>query len=319
MKETKTPVLYRGPGSISAKRGMPIAELGASLMYWLAAHSYFLPGLYLQRYSTLFGLSLAAKRHANVPKPLVQRLLNGTLESTTYFEFDFAWRALTSSEPDDKDYLDVLSPWLLPLLLMQRRRMSRAIVVNPDGLTVQTFRQLLDAAGLAGLGSRCEVIGRLLEECSLAPGSFAVITSISGPAQVKNDSTLVGTMWTLLKPGGRLIISLPCTFNAAGRISNHDWNEEESTEPVLSRPRVYDPQLLQDRIFSVLGEPTSVVVYGEIAKRDPRQAKKAAFGPGYPRPREPLKMARDWRCYSRVQDLPGQGVIAMTFDRTFSS
>ncbi len=305
MEERKTP-----------KRGMPIAEIGASLVYWLAAHSYFLPGLYLQRYSTLFGLSLAAKRRPGVPRSLVYRLLNGTLESTTYFEFDFAWRILASSEAGDKDYLDVLSPWLLPLLLMQRRRISRATVVNPNGLTVQIFRQLLDAAGL---GSRCEILGRRLEECSLAPESFDVITSISGPAQVKNDSILVGTMWTLVKPGGCLIISLPCTFNAAGRIISHDGNGEENTEAVLSWPRIYDPQLLQERIFSVLGEPTSAVVYGETAKRDLRQPKGDAHVSEYPHPREPLAMARDWRCFSRVQDLPGQGVIAMTFNKAFAS
>jgi SAM-dependent methyltransferase len=316
MKEHKTSALYREPKPASAKRGMPIAEIGASLVYWLAAHSYFLPGLYLQRYSTLFGLSLAAKRRPDLPRSLVYRLLNGTLESTNYFEFDFAWRILAFSEAGDKDYLDVLSPWLLPLLLMQRRRISRATVVNPNSLTVQIFGQLLDAAGL---GSRCEILGKRLEECSLASESFDVITSISGPAQVKNDSTLLGTMWTLVKPGGRLIISLPCTVNAAGRISHHDGNEEESTEPVLSRPRIYDPQLLQERIFSVLGEPTSAVVYGETTKRDLRQPRGDALVAGYPHPREPLAMARDWRCFSRVQDLPGQGVIAMAFNKAFAS
>lgn len=302
---------------VPAKRFMPIAEFGASMMYWLAAHSYFLPGLYLQRYSSLFGLSLAMKRSPSLPKPLVYRLLNGTLESTTYFEFDFAWRTLTSSsEPGDRDYLDVLSPWLLPLLLMQRRQISRAIVVNRNSSTVQALQQLLDAADL---GSRCEIIDRLLGDCSLAPGSFDVITSISGPAQVKDDSALVATMWTLLKPGGRLIISVPCAFDVTEEISDHERNEETDTEPLLSRPRIYDPHLLQQRIFSILGEPASAAVYGETAKRDRRKVNGAALNPGYPPPREPLAMARDWRCFSRVQDLPGQGVIAMTFTKVVVS
>jgi SAM-dependent methyltransferase len=316
MKEIKTPVWYRKPAPTSTKRGMAIADIGASLIYWLAAHSYFLPGLYLQRYSTLFGLSLAAKRHADLPTPLVQRLLNGTLESTTYFEFDFAWRAVTTSEGDDKNYLDVLSPWLLPVLLMQRRRISRAIVVSPRSAALQAFRQLSEAAGF---GSRCETIGGQLEDCSLAPGSFDVITSISGPAQVTNDSALVAKMWTLLKPGGLLVISLPCSVNAAGWISNDNWNEGADIEAVLSRPRMYDPQLLQERIFSILGGPASAVVYGETAKRELRQTKRDALVPGYPPPREPLAMARDWRCFSRVQDLPGRGVIAMSFNKAFAS
>src|ERR1700720_3278618 len=102
MKEVNTLASFRELASTSAKRRMPIAEIGASLVYWLAAHSYFLPGLYLQRYSTLFGLSLAAKRRPALPRSLVYRLLNGTLESTNYFEFDFAWRILAFSEAGDK-------------------------------------------------------------------------------------------------------------------------------------------------------------------------------------------------------------------------
>jgi hypothetical protein len=306
--------LHSTPTSASAKRGMPIAEIGASVMYWLAAHSYFLPGLYLQRYSTLFGLSLAAKRRSNVPKPLVQRLLRGTLESTNYFEFDFAWKALTSLKPNGKNYLDVLSPWLLPFLFVQRRRIPKATIVNANTLTMQVLQGLSDAAGL---GSKWEIIDRALDDCSLPQGSFDVITSISGPAQVANDSALVATMWTLLKCGGRLIISVPCICEAMEEPVSQDGNREVGTEPLLARPRVYDPQLLQDRILSVLGEPNSIVVYGEIARHDSRQAKRVAAGPGFPPPREPLEMARDWRCYSRIQDLPGLGVSAMTFDKAF--
>lgn len=298
---------------VPAKRFMPIAEFGASMIYWLAAHSYFLPGLYLQRYSSLFGSSLAMKRSPSLPKPLVYRLLNGTLESTTYFEFDFAWRALPSSERANRNYLDVLSPWLLPLLLMQRGRVSKATVVNPDSLPAQGLRQLLDAAEL---GARCEIIERLPEDCSLPPGSFDVITSICGPARVKNDSALVATMWTLLKPGGRLILSLPCSPEREQLVGNNDRNEEVSTGPFLSRPRIYDLRLLHERIFSILGESTSAVVYGEVAKRVPRKSDRGALGSDSPSPREPLMMGRDWRCFSRVQDLPGHGVIAMTFDKT---
>jgi hypothetical protein len=316
MKNSEMRSLYSIPASAPTKRGMPIADIGASFIYWLAAHSYFLPGLYLQRYSTLFGLSLAARRRSTVPKPLLQRLLSGTLESTNYFEFDFAWKALTSLKPVGKNYLDVLSPWLLPLLLVQRRRIPKATIVSPNTLSMQAFRGLSDAAGL---GAKWEIIDRALDDCSLSQESFDVITSISGPAQVKNDSALVATMWTLLKCGGRLIISVPCICETMEEPVSQDGNADVGTEPFLACPRVYDPQLLQERIFSVLGEPTSNVVYGEIAKQDLRQAKKAAVGPGAPPPREPLEMARDWRCYPRIQDLPGLGVSAMTFDKALSS
>jgi len=289
--------------------GIRVGRLGASFVYWLLAHSYFLPGLYLQRYSTLFGLSLTMKRHSHLPKPLVYRLLTGTLESTSYFELDFAWRSLPP-EIDEHGYLDVLSPWLLPLLLILKQKISNATVVNDDCSTLSTLRSLLDAVQL---GSRCKVIDRALEHSSLKPESFDAVTSISGPAQVKNDSALVATMWMLVKPGGRLIVTLPCARTAGVQVDGYDQHAKASAKSDRCSARFYDSHLLQKRIFSVLGEPHSTVVYGKIAEGKSKRSGGNSGNLGYPSPREPLEMARNWRCFSRIEDLPGQGVVAMMF------
>ena len=288
--------------------GLPVARLGASLAYWLIAHSYFLPGLYLQRYSTLFGLSLAVRRRSSLPKALLYRLLSGTLDSTSYFEFDFAWKSLPSDIGQCR-YLDVLSPWLLPLLLILRRKVSSATVVNPNASTLSTLRRLLDAADLE---SRCELIGQPLTHSALRPESFEAMTSISGPAQVKDDSAFVTSMWRMLKPGGRLILTLPCARKTAGQSTHHGQRANAGTTPV-DLPRIYDPHLLRERIFSVLGEPHSTVVYGRIA--DAREPAENSLALNCPSPREPVVMARDWCCFSRIEDLPGQGVVAMAFTK----
>src|ERR1700730_6327421 len=90
---------------VPAESAAPMANVGASFMYWLAAHSYFLPGLSLQRYSFLFGLLLATRRSRGLSRRLLYRLLNGTLDSTAYFEFDFAWKTLSRSELGCRNYL----------------------------------------------------------------------------------------------------------------------------------------------------------------------------------------------------------------------
>jgi hypothetical protein len=294
----------------SDSSSLPIAQLAASFGYWLLAHSYFLPGLYLQRYSTLFGLSLAAKRRARLPKRLVYRLLNGTLESTRYFEFDFAWKALPL-DAKPLDYLDVLSPWLLPLLLIQRRKISTATVVNDNPSTLPEFRRLLAAAEL---GARCQILDKPLQDCSIPAESFDVITSIAGLGLTENDSILAARMWSLLRSGGRLIISLPCIARLEEPHAV-DSRDQSSTKFILAPTRLYYPQLLQNRIYSVLGEPQTTVVYGEITKRDSNKSGPTGRTPNYISPREPIAMARDWRCFSRVEDLPGEGVIAMMFNK----
>ena len=289
---------------ISGSRGTPqhlIFKVCASLAYWLIAHSYFVPGLYFQRYSFALGLALASKRGATLPEPLLCRILSGTLASTKYFEFDFAWRAFPNTKSGN--YLDVLSPWLLPLLVIQRERMSHATVVSSDRSAMSTFAQLLDTAGLA---PRCEILSQPLDRCALAPGSFDLITNISGLAKVTDDSKFLETMWNLLKPGGRLIVSVPC--NAAVAVAGADDGF------VSSSLRSYDPALLRDRIFSVVGEPAHAVVYGETCKSDCDTA-IVAPDPEFPSPREPLVIARKWRCFSRVEDLPGRGVTAMVFHK----
>lgn len=294
----------------SEHSGLQITQLAASFGYWLLAHSYFLPGLYLQRYSTLFGLSLAAKRRAGLPKRLVYRLLNGTLDSTRYFEFDFAWKALPLNAMT-YNYLDVLSPWLLPLLLIQRRKISTATVVNDDPLTLPEFRRLLEAAEL---GARFQILEKPLPECPIPEESFDVITSIAGLALTENDSVLAAKMWSLLRSGGRLIMSLPCVARSEER-PPIDRCRKLNTNLAVTPSRLYDPELLRDRIYSILGEPQMAVVYGEVSKRTLNKNESIEPAPGYISPREPIAMARDWRCFSRVEDLPGEGVIAMTFTK----
>ncbi len=294
---------------------LSIRELGTRFAYWLLAHSYFLPGLYLQRYSTLFGLLLAMKRSSHVPKSLVSRLLNGTLESTTYFEFDFAWRSLAAGT-NAHDYLDVLSPWLLPLLLIQRRQVSTATVVNDVRSTLRVLQRLLDAASI---GPRCNIADYPLAEGCLHPESFDVITSMSGPARVKDDSALTVQLWKLLRPGGRLIISLPCAAAVPYRMPALTRLEDGATSCTFDVPRYYDSRLIEEHVFSVVGEPDAAVVYGEIRSSKGPTTSNASIELSSPPPQEPVNMACGWRCFPRLEDLPGNGVIAMMFTKPSTS
>lgn len=292
--------------------GRSLSRLAARLVYWLIAHSYFLPGLYLQRYSTQFGLSLAAKRRTGLPRSVIYRLLSGTLESTTYFEFDFAWRSLFSAEKGH-EYLDVLSPWILPLLILQRRKITKATVANSN--LNPAFQDLLRAANL---GSQCRIITGPLEDSPLKPESFDIITSMSGLASVRDESRLISTLWSLLKPGGRIVVSLPCAMKTTHPVISHE-DRDGRTSYVLDIPRRYDPRLIEERVFSRLGEPESMVIYGESGRPSRDLIRHNLTAPDGPTPREPVLMAHEWRCFSRMEDLPGSGVIAMVFRKQLVS
>jgi hypothetical protein len=109
---------------------------------------------------------------------------------------------------------------------------------------------------------------------------------------------------------------MPCA--AEGYDQYRDYDEYN-----LSRPdargrfffqRFYDPASLRERVFSVLGEPRQVTVYGE---REPgyfgRNAQKKMRGLPYPFWREPYMMGRHFQTYPSIDALPGEGVVALEF------
>src|SRR5438876_3244724 len=75
------------------------AFLGGVLapVYWQLAHRYDMPGLQIHRYCSQLGLRLFCSRQSTVPLNQVFFLVVNPLDSTRYFEFDFAWRALASA------------------------------------------------------------------------------------------------------------------------------------------------------------------------------------------------------------------------------
>jgi hypothetical protein len=72
---------------------------------------------------------------------------------------------------------------------------------------------------------------------------------------------------------------------------------------------------LQEHVFSVTGRPRHCVVYGEkTAGTFLRNAERKRANPDvYPYWREPYMMGREYGYFPDVDDLPGEGVVAMEF------
>jgi SAM-dependent methyltransferase len=298
----------------SGRRGRLSRALGGvflSPIYWLLALLYRGPGLRFRLRCAALGVHLLYKRNAQVSYSDISMLLFWPIDSVRYFEFDFMWRTL--SEASFHNYLDVSSPRLFPVLLLRERPDISAEFVNPDKSDLQSTALLVNACGLE---SRCRLWNGLIEDAPFAPESFDAITSISVIEHIRDDANAIKTIWALLKPGGRLLLSLPCGSVAEQEFVNLDFFglQTPDEEGFFFHQYRYDYPLLEDRIYSVVGRLVKVAVYGErrpgtllswLLQKWARQR--------YPLWKEPYAVAREFQYYESVSDLPGEGVIAMEF------
>jgi hypothetical protein len=284
----------------------------ASPIYWALAHWYCVPGLYLQRYCSLLGIELALKRRADVPLYLLYRSLRDSLRSTRYLEFDFVWKRLQHRQTLGF-YLDVSSPRLLPLLLLRRRTPDRATVLNPEPTEAAITATLIVAAGLS---ENYNTVCCTPETAQFGPESVDVITSIAGIGRMEEDSRSVATLWQWLKPGGTLLMSLPCAAQAREYHDQRLEGWQSDGDDKCAFQRIYDAELLNERILDVLGEPSRAVIYGEVSAGSLGKRRYLEKGNlGYCNWREPLLIGKKWRCFPSVGELPGEGVIVLEFTK----
>jgi SAM-dependent methyltransferase len=298
--------------AIRALKGVMLAPL-----YGAYASLYGMPGLYLQRYNSTLGAVLSLNPRGPLPFNVLYHLMRGTLDSTRYFECDFAWRHLCQLE-SAPTLLDVSSPRMFPLIVMVKRRAKKAYLLNPDADDLLKSKQLIEAAKLNAV---CETMPCRLEDASFGKQYFDIVTSLSVVEHIPEDFAAVGKMWSLIRPGGKLILSMPCAREAVEEYHDTDpYKLQSDRNGWFFFQRYYDSRLLQERIFDVVGRPHDSVIYGEKNPGSFQQSlQRKLSDPRYPYWREPLAMALKWRQFSNIEELPGEGVIAMAFQKPAES
>jgi SAM-dependent methyltransferase len=280
-------------------------------LYWLGARRHGLPGLRFAIDSFRLGLRSLLGKNSDISYGEIYHMLFAPVESTRYFEFGLAWDFL--SDIPISRYLDVSSPRLFPLALMTRRRQVAVELINPNHEDLKATAGLVRACGLA---DRCTLRGCTIEETPLNPSTFDLITSLSVVEHIPADKNAVQKMWDLLKPGGRLVLSVPCAATAEQQYINVDQYglQRPDEEGFFFLQYVYNDNLLEERFYSVVGRPARHGIYGEKQPGSLRRGLNMKWSGGsYPRWREPYIMAQDFRLYQTLADLPGEGVIVMEF------
>lgn len=290
------------------KLGHALRGLVLFPFYWLMAWVVRTPGLAFRFLCLLTGVRLLVRKG---DYRSAYDLIVAPLDSVRYFEFDFMWNAVKRMKIGS--YLDVSSPRMLPLMIVDRRANLVADLINPDKSDLPISIALARSLGIA---DRCRFDDRLIEDAPLAPVSYDLITSMSVIEHIPDDQGAIRKMWNLLRPGGVLLVSVPCSSQASEEYTNlNDYGLIDTDESgFVFWQRYYDEALIQQRIFSITGQPRRVQIYAEkeAGSYDQNVVHKRT-DPFYPYWREPLMMGMQFGFRERLADLPGMGVMAMEF------
>ena len=236
------------------------------------------------------------------------------MESTRYFEFDAVGMRVGSLP--FKRYLDISSPRFAPVFHLQDGPDATAVFINPDASDLDQTRALASALGL---DARCSFFNGVLEDLPEPAGSFDLVTCISVLEHIPDDTKAIESMWAALRPGGRLLLTLPCMAVGLEQFISHDQYGvlQPGEDGYTFWQRYYDQDLLSARIFRKVGVPAYTAIYGEkrcgLFFRNATM--KRLLGARYPSWREPLMVANEYQRYSSIGELPGEGVVMREFSK----
>lgn len=234
------------------------------------------------------------------------------MESTRYFEFHEVWKIV--KDLSFTRYLDVSSPRLMPLFLLKAVPGATAELINPDFSDLRETEKLANALGFK---SRCEFFNGTLDNVGLTLSSFDLITCISVLEHIPQDKPAIETMWALLSPGGKLILTLPCMAQSLEQYISHNQYGvlNPGDDGYTFWQRYYDRERLEASIYSVTGTPAHIAIYGEKEKGFffRNASMKRLLGSLYPFWREPYMMATEYQSFSSTDELPGEGVVMLEF------
>ena len=279
--------------------------------YWMAAWFAGGPGLMFHLRCTWLGVIAYVTRCLDRGR---SRLMFFPMDSTRYFEFHESWERLRRV-PFTR-YLDVSSPRLLPLMLMRSNPQAVAEFINPDTEDIRDTEKFVKAFGV---GDRCRFTNCTVEHSPFERSSFDLITCISVLEHIPADREAVERMWSLLRTGGRLVLTMPCMSSPLEQYISHNQYGVLSpgSDGYTFWQRYYDTKRLEENVFSVTGRPEHMVIYGEkttgLFFRN--ATLKRVLGSRYPFWQEPYMMATEYRYFQALGELPGEGVVYLEFTK----
>jgi SAM-dependent methyltransferase len=283
------------------------------LKAWSAAryaHKRRILGSEFDRFGRSIGCRLLLKRDA-----IGFHYLVAPVSSMRYFEFPFA---LSCLPPRPARCLDLASPRLLSLYAASKGLCERVDVLNPD---VHDAAMTDRIARLLNLETISVATGdaKLLES---RPGRYDVIWSLSVLEHIcgeYDDRQAIEWMFRALRPGGRLIVTVP--------VDRACWDEYRDEDPYGTQSRArdgryffqrfYDAEAIAERLTGRIGvQPDCARWYGERAR--------GVFGDYESRwmakglecvVNDAVLFANEFAEYATWESMPGVGVCGLLYTR----
>ena len=286
--------------------------VGLLLMPYYLLSAWFLrtPGTKIHIICMFMAIRLFLLRRISLHRAFA--LIFYPMDSTRYFEFHEVIKSLKYFHFNR--YLDVSSPRLMPLILLKQNKDASGVMINPDVFDIQETTKLIAALELT---DRCILRNTTIEMLDFPEETFDLLTCLSVLEHIPSDESAVKKMWSLLQPGGKLILTLPCKSELLEQyISRNDYGVlSAGADGYTFWQRYYDSERLESTIYRITGMPARVAVYGEkkygLFFRN--AAMKRLLGSYYPFWREPYMMATEYRAFSSIDELPGEGVAILEF------
>lgn len=292
-----------------------LIDLGLSgalfLPSWLLAFFSGTPGLGIRFKLFLLGLKLLFLR---LEFKEAYRLIVKPLDSVRYFEFEF----MNAHYPveDMHRHLDVSSPryWLA---LCASTRVAHVDAMNPD---LKDLSQTVSLLSKIHLTDHFSFSSCLISDFPIGK-PYDLVTCMSVLEHIPDDKRAVQIMWDALRPGGVLLLTVPCAGKAYEEYTSVDEYQllPKDRSGNVFWQRFYDERELQERVFCVTGEPIEKAIYGEkMQGLYDENVRQKRTNPSYPFWNEPLWTGLSFERKERIDQLLGMGVVGLVFRKVDS-
>ena len=273
------------------------------------------PGTQFARFGRRIGVSLLR----TAPTVGIAYLLT-PVNITRYFEFDFVHRNLL---PRGTTLLDVSSPRLFALYVAKQRPSASIEMLNPDSSDAETTRLIVDRLGYQNVA----VSAAAVSELSGHEATYDCIWSISVVEHISTDggeddgdTQAMRLMYGALRPGGRLIVTVPVDRRFWKEFRDRDYYGVDGLASASGRyffQRLYDEASLRFRLVEPLGAaPTTLAWFGERIAGTfyAYQDRWISHGPAETID-DARRIADDYVDYGSWADMPGFGICGLVIDK----
>lgn len=277
-------------------------------------------GLYGHRFHA-FGQRCAVSLLLKRDRGAAKEMLINPVSMFRYSEFEFAYTA--GDWKQATRILDVSSPRLFSAYILARYANVALVITNPDKTDIALTKDLYSKCNLDK--NRVEYHSATATELPFDTPCFDIIYSISVVEHVlqEQQQAFLEKLWCLLKPGGRLICTVPVACKHREEYRGEDlyssgYPRDEHGQVFFQR--VYDSNSLDRQVIQPIQSLEGSLVYMQVfgLKKGQsfddylRRMEQSGFREGF---RDPLYAARSMTQYNSLDDLPDRGVCGMVFQK----